>query len=228
MPIIGTQQSPIQIMHEQTFHAHFPFSYFEIDRYEVEGDVEGVFEDHNFDFNTPPKELTFNREPWYLHKMHLHAPAEHLINSYAPNHFELHLVHYQSDKPHPTGPKVVISAMFEIAKENLKEIKNRHSFHHLNKFHKDMTKKKTKKCYPPLEEPTHLINPNDFLPDCTSRWYHYQGSLTSGTYSEDCDWFVLDDKFQVCDSHVQFLCETKQKARPIHALDRRFILRNFE
>lgn len=231
MPIIGTQQSPIKIMHNETFYTNFDQSYFEIRKYAVNGDVPGVLDEYNFELTTPVKGLTYQGNPWYLHRIHFHAPAEHLVNSDKPNYFEVHLIHYQSDKLHASGPKVVIAGMFEVEKTKSKTTTPRDSFARLNKIYTESqcaVRNKTKKYQMPDEKPLHRINPNDFLPECTHHWYHYQGSLTSGTYSEDVAWFILVDRYQVPEKDLSFLCETKQDARHVFPLDRRFVLRSFE
>ena len=72
------------------------------------------------------------------------------------------------------------------------------------------------------------INPNYFLPQSLGRWYHYQGSLTSGTFSEDVSWFVMGPEIGVGPEHVKALEErTQQDAWVVPAGDRRFVLRSF-
>ena len=75
------------------------------------------------------------------------------------------------------------------------------------------------------------INPLEFLPDrgdwdC---WFRYEGSLTSEPFSEDVTWYVFDRETGILKSEVDHLAGTaEQEARPVHALDRRYVLRSFK
>ena len=221
MPIIGTQQSPIQIIHDNTFHAHFPCSYFEFNGYDTQDILDGTFGSENFIFDHPPTGLNIHGQTWYLHRVHFHHQAEHLLDTLSPEHSEVHLIHFQSLKPQPTDPKVVLAGFFELGG---KASSARHSFKNLTTCHLQKSKSKSAagraKCG---------VNPNHFLPDQVNHWYHYQGSLTSGTFSEDVSWFLMANCFQVAASEVKFLKEkADQDTRGCFALDRRFVLRSFE
>jgi carbonic anhydrase len=226
MPVIGTQQSPIQVIHDNSFYAIFRSSYFEISRYEPDDFLDGHFAGDNFEFTQPPRGLIFEGSEWFLHRIHFHAPAEHLIDSAIARPYEVHLIHFHTSNPYPTGPKVVVGGFFE-EREGAKE---RKSFAILNDLlrenQRDSSREIRKAPAPKLPV---RINPNDFLPDHPSRWYHYQGSLTSGTFSEDVSWFIMPDSYGVPASQLNVLASgARQNPRPFFPLDRRFILRSFE
>src|SRR5262245_22975681 len=49
---------------------------------------------------------------WKLIKIHIHRPAEHLIDDNVPAAYECHLVHFAADDTALTGPKLVIGVFF--------------------------------------------------------------------------------------------------------------------
>lgn len=223
MPIIGTQQSPIQIIHGDTLHAHFPCSYIEFNGYPTQEFLEGSFENENFIFDQPPVGLKYNNETWYLHRVHFHHKAEHLLDTLTPDHSEVHLIHFQSLKPKTTDPKVVLAGFFE---QSEKVTDGRHSFKNITAYHLQANKPKART---KVHHGTCGVNPNHFLPENVNHWYHYQGSLTSGTFSEDVSWFLMTDCFKVPTADVKFLKpKADQHTRGCFPLNRRFVLRSFE
>lgn len=222
MPIIGTQQSPISINHDDSFFSHFPCSYFEFNGYEPDTIVEGTFTDKNFQFHIPPRGLKYKGSEWYLHRIHFHPLAEHILDSTTPQHHEVHFIHYQNPEPNPSDPKVVLAGFFTTGGSSSKE---RSSFQQLNIHDEIAQSPSTKKS----KKKSNGVNPNHFLPKNISKWYHYQGSLTSGTFSEDVSWFILADTYTVPEKDLKFLQRNaSQHHRGYCPLNRRFVLRSFE
>lgn len=146
--------------------------------------------------------------------------AEHQLDTLTPHHSEVHLIHYQSLKPKATDPKVVLAGFFELGP---KVADGRHSFKNISACHLQNNKSKAK------IKASCGVNPNHFLPENVKNWYHYQGSLTSGSFSEDVSWFLMTDCFKVPSADVKFLkAKADQHSRGCYSLDRRFILRSFE
>lgn len=223
MPVIGTQQSPIKIVSADTIYANFPANYFTIDY--ADKALPGTFKGHDFEFSQFGK-ITYRGKKQKLVKIHIHRPAEHRIDQTEAAAFECHLVHLAADDADLTGPKVVIGVFFheQTGADTPASIRKLSEKLRLRGESRDM----------PLrwrvdEKGEGLtINPNDFLPKVRDRWYHYQGSLTSGTFSEDVSWFVMDGEIGVDPDHVKDLKEhAEQEARIVHAVDRRFVLRSF-
>ena len=81
-----------------------------------------------------------------------------------------------------------------------------------------------------LAEHATPINPLHFLPTDAQRdrWYHYAGSLTSDPYTEDVAWFVMPNESFIEATEISEIGKCAQRhARPVHPLDRRFVLKNF-
>jgi carbonic anhydrase len=75
------------------------------------------------------------------------------------------------------------------------------------------------------------IDPMHFLPDRKDwpYWFHYEGSLTSGFFSEDVSWFVFRNETALAKVDIEKLKgAAEQDARETFALNRRFVLRSFE
>jgi carbonic anhydrase len=227
MPVIGTQQSPIQIDTADTLQAVFPANYFNI-RY-ASGDLPGQFKSHNFEFEPASRQpVEYRGDTWLLHKIHIHAPSEHLLDSQVPANFECHLIHYAESDPKEKGAKLVVGVLFS-EKDNATTPP---SIKRLNEKMKDRAARglslrpsKADETPDPVE-----IDPNDFLPrgEARSEWFRYEGSLTTGTFSEDVSWFVIRHQIEVESKDIgELVAGAKEHARVTQALDRRFVLRSF-
>lgn len=225
MPVIGTQQSPIKIITADTLQANFPPDHLVIEY--AEKALAGRFKGHDFEFSQFGK-ITCRGKKQKLVKIHIHRPAEHRVNATDAATFECHLVHLAADDADLSGPKVVIGVFFHerTGAETPTSIKK--------------LSEKLRLRSESQEQPLRWmaddagedlkINPNDFLPKgkLRDRLYHYQGSLTSGTFSEDVSWFVMESEIAVDPKHIKDLkAHAEQEARVVHAVDRRFVLRNF-
>lgn len=224
MPVIGTQQSPIQIIHDETIVAKVdPITY------SYAGKLPGKLKDENYVFDiahangqeiTTGKTLTVGNVTWVIRKIHIHSPAEHLLDENPADDFECHLVHSKVGDVKARGPKLVVGVMFKVAAKASKKTSQRPTMFSWNAA---LCNSGTN---PPI---AHDIDVNDFLPDKDKdKFYRYEGSLTSDPYSEDVSWYVLKHHSEVLPTNVdQILKFADQHTRPVHATDRRFILRNF-
>jgi len=232
MPVIGTQQSPIRIVSKKTLLTSFPPNYLIIDY--ADKRVSGTFKNENFIFAKPLPGVTFRGDKWLLHKIHIHMPAEHLIDATPTSAFECHLVHLRQRDPCELDEKLVIGAFFKISPTAPALF----SFADIEEAIKKQLGKAGQTA-PGIAKWAHgdagspaKVNPVHFLPkDRTewNKWFHYEGSLTSGIYSEDVSWFILPTLAEVREDEVMFLAShmAQQHARDVCRLDRRFVLRNF-
>jgi carbonic anhydrase len=223
MPIIGTQQSPIKIEAAKTIHASFGQDYlaFNYSR-PLTGSVDHA--KHNFVFDPPPNEnaaaewsIVVGGVTWLIRQIHMHAPAEHLVDSDEAKPFETHLVHSAVGDVRASGAKLVVGVFIRPgsmprAKPSLKGF--------ADSLQKSMDANRA--------EPT-AINPSDFLPDTgLDRFFRYEGSLTGPPYSEDVSWHVMAD-YGVIEKPIfdALAAYAGHHAREVQFLNRRFILRSF-
>jgi len=227
MPVIGTQQSPILINTDETVEAVFPANYFSIQY--AAGDLPGQFKSHNFVFEAASRQpVTYGGDTWRLHRIHIHAPSEHLLDSPAPANLECHLIHFAESDPDGEGAKLVVGVLFSEKDGAMTPP----SIKRLNEKLKDRASRgwslKTWKADEPPEDVE--IDPNEFLPrgEARSEWFRYEGSLTTGTFSEDVSWFVMRHQIKVAPEDIgKLLEEAKEQARVAQAINRRFVLRSF-
>jgi carbonic anhydrase len=201
-----TQQSPILIDTRATIEAHFTPDYFHIG-YENRYLTVAPGGD-NLAFARPYQAITFRSQRFELRKIHIHHPAEHLLDGRKPHAFECHLVHFRKGDD-GTGPKVVIGVFFhkdEMAADCP-------SFGRIARAEAGTA-------------PT--VNPFHFLPTNRHRFFHYEGSLTSEPYREDVSWFVMEQEIPVSPGDTRVLEKyAEQDGRPVQPLNRRFVLRSF-
>ncbi len=232
MPVIGTQQSPIRIVHNDTISAKLDpltFAYAKA--------LPGKFSSDNFVFTVQYQpdggEVTFGKvlhvgsASWVIRKIHIHAPAEHTFNEDEPADFECHLLHSLVGDIKGRGPKLVVGVFFKVVGKATKKGRSRSTMFGLNTVLRDAAKDGGEAdCK--IEHP-HDIDVSDFLPDKDfDKFYRYEGSLTSEPFSEDVTWYVLKHRSEVFENNVdQILKCADQEARPVHAIDRRYVLRNF-
>lgn len=222
MPIIGTQQSPLKIVTASTYPVAFgdTFLQFHYTR-ALPGAIDPAR--HNFVFHPPADEnqagdwsITVGEAKWLIRQIHMHAPAEHLVDvdPAQAKPFEVHLVHSRPGDVAAAGPKLVIGVFIRPGKETRKKPS-------LEKF-ADRVSRGVRR-----DEPAEL-NPADFLPDShLNRFFHYEGSLTGPPYSEDVSWFVMASDGIVEQPTFDGLHKhAEHEAREVQALNRRFVLRS--
>ena len=232
MPVIGTQQSPIRIVRDNTIKAKLSPLQFAYAK-----ELPGHFKGDNFEFTilrksngheiTRGKELVIGGVTWVIRKIHIHSPAEHVFDEEAPADLECHLLHSRVGDEKCRGEKLVVAVFFKIVTKASAKSLLRPTLTGLNVAMGEAGKKDA-------EEPCDVAHPHDidvkdFLPDRDhDSFYRYEGSLTSEPFSEDVNWYILKEKSEVFDKNIDEILKcAEQEARPVYALDRRFVLRNF-
>jgi carbonic anhydrase len=207
MQVLGTQQSPVKIVTANTFHVDFPSDYLQ---FRYTGVLTGHFDSKKKIFlfdpagEDTPWAVKFAGVQWFIRQVHIHTPAEHLLDSDAPKPYECHLVHSRAGDPDGKGDKLVIGVFLRGRSSGKKKVEDScASFDHL--------------------DPTH------YLPDNRGRWYRYEGSLTSWPYTEDVSWVVMADEARVSPDALNPMigCANQHKRHELFPLDRRFVLRSF-
>jgi len=245
MPVIGTQQSPIRIENAKAIRV--PNSYADLS-FNYQDDLPGRFNKDNFvfDFAKPPCEetdsdtdgkiLMFGTEEWVIRKIHIHKPAEHTFEEDDPLPYECHLLHSRQGDVKARGPKLVVATFFAVpTKDRRPTSKQRSAMRNVDRstllrLNQELASYKSggdTNCSLPYATP---VNPLHFLPSEShrNRWYRYEGSLTSDPFTEDVTWFLLPDESFIEESEISEIGDcAEQEARPVHSLDRRFILKNF-
>lgn len=229
MPVIGTQQSPIRIVSTDSLCVVEPKKLLEI-QYDNRN-YHGRYEAENFKLDGPayPK-VSFRGRVFELRKIHIHHKAEHLIDDVPQREFEIHLFHLPEGGKVDT-PKLVIGILYH-------ESAAAASGGGLEKINESLRKRKlggfSLRKWDAREVPHEDdINPLDFFYRNggvidIENWCHYEGSLTSGTFSEDVSWFVMAKEAVVHPDHTEGLKDfADQDARAVHALDRRIVVRSF-
>jgi carbonic anhydrase len=205
MIVLGTQQSPVNIVTAETFHVDFGASYLQ---FRYHGGLRGHFDTHKqqFIFDPPTGDptywsVTFDERQWIIRQVHIHTPAEHLIDSGRARPHECHLLHSLIDDPDNKGDKLVIGV-----------------------FLAGSGKRK-----PPDCGELHELDPSVYLPKNRERWYRYEGSLTSWGFTEDVSWVVMADEGRPPADVMRYMtaCANQVPPREVYPLNRRFVLRSF-
>lgn len=227
MPVIGTQQSPIEIDQATTWYAKLDPGFF----YPTYSGtpLAGHLGEHNFIFDEF-ETIEVGGRDWTLRRIHFHDGAEHVLTGRPRSHFEVHLVHTKGaspgDDPDLTKDKLVIGAFFSIKARLRPEVKQKaRSRDTLKALNAAIGKAKGG------GQVKEKINPLDFLPEKESwpYWFHYEGSLTSGTFSEDVSWYVFRDEAEIARAEIDKLRgEAEQRVHPVQPLNRRLVIRSFE
>jgi carbonic anhydrase len=227
VPIIGCQQSPIRIEKDTTFRVDFGTDYMKAS---YSGALDGKYQGDNFVFDNPKdpkgKTISFGDVTWVIRKIHIHSPAEHVLDDDEPKAYECHLVHSGVNDPHVREAKLVIGVFFHLDKKAA----SRPTIRNLNTKLREARADANAEALADRVHP-HPIDPTEFLPDLGRRvpWFHYEGSLTSEPYSEDVSWYVITTEIGIRPAEIDEIGRfARQEARPVHALDRRLVLRNFK
>jgi carbonic anhydrase len=170
MPIVGTQQSPVQIDKAKTIRVDFGRDFLE---FNYARGLSGHFENDNFVFEPPKKKedlkpwsITVGGTPWLIRKIHVHDKSEHLIHHEDPKRFECHLVHSAPYDDGASSDKIVIGVYFRPDAK----APSRTTLSGLNKKIGDS---KTAKGSPLSCQIAHTLHPGEFLPSDGEReqWY---------------------------------------------------------
>lgn len=225
MLIVGTQQSPIRIEKAKSLFVDFGSTYLQ---FHYCKELAGHFNADNFVFDPPKKKedptpwsITVDGTPWLIRKIHIHIGPEHEVEGRDPKLNECHLVHSAPDDPDAHREKVVVAVFFRVGAK----AESKPALAGLGMKLSDVKKNGAPRC-----EMYHSLHPMEFLPDGygLGQWYRYEGSLTSGTHSEDVSWFILPTEVPIRSGEFKEIKDcAHQTPRETFELNRRFVLRSF-
>ena len=202
----GRQQSPIDIVaaHDPTIHSTLEFHY-------QSSPVHVVNNGHTVQVNYKAGSLVrFNDKDYQLRQFHFHDPSEHHIGG-KTFPMEMHLVHQDQ-----SGHLLVVGVLIELGKTNT-------TLANAGKW----VKQKLGHRVPVEGEEIRsglVMDVKNLLPDDTSHFYSYHGSLTTPPCSEGVQWVVLKNHIEVSEQQVQrFVHTLGPNARPIQPPSGRII-----
>lgn len=155
--------------------------------------------------------VSWKGEDYSLVQMHFHSPAEHSIDGKFAD-MVVHLVHQNKD-----GQLLVIGVPMQGGSTESME---------LQAIMEAVSKSGQN------DEASNgmiQIDPTQMLPTTAYGFFHYQGSLTTPTCSEEVLWFVTDQPLEIDSKQVDaFQSHYKNNVRPIQSLEGRsvFYLKN--
>ncbi len=213
MPTTGQYQSPISLIHQQTFHVDVPgYLTINYDGAPFPGQFLGASGHRNFVIDPRTDEykrtIRLGLETAVLEKIHLHMPSEHDLEG--QNHpGEVHLIHRINDPKRP-AQLIVLGCLLGNAVPDFPR----------NEVFSQWAQTST------AQEIS--LDPRKLLPN-TDKWYRYEGSLTTEPYSEIVSWLVFGAPLYVGSMDLALLAsKAHQPEREPQPIDRRFVLRNFE
>ncbi|MFH1555275.1 MAG: carbonic anhydrase family protein [Pseudomonadota bacterium] len=196
---VGSQQSPIDLDSSVATELHPVVPAWKPQMFKV------INNGHTIQADAPAvaSSLTLGDTRYELRQFHFHAPSEHALGGQRTA-MEAHFVHAA-----PTGGLAVIGVFMTAGKKN-------------DAFATVMA------AAPKAEGATMLKDAMDisaFLPADRSL-YRYEGSLTTPPCSEVVDWNVFAKSIEVAQADIDtFRAIFPMNARPLQAVNRRFILR---
>lgn len=154
----------------------------------------------------PGSTLTIGDQTFELLQFHFHHPSEHLVQGKAAD-MELHLVHRNA-----SGELAVVGVLLTAGAEN--------------PVIKSIFAAMPDRPGPEQLQSQVTLNVQDLLPaDLGS--YRYFGSLTTPPCSEEVSWIILQQPVTLSSSQIrQFASLFPGNARPVQALNQRFLLRS--
>ena len=154
-------------------------------------------------------EIRLDRQSFQLESFHFHAPSEHWLDG-RPHDMELHLVHRNPE----TGNLAVLGVLVDGDAPRGPEPDP------LCKFLGDVQN---------AEAGSEVeFKPAMFLPEFPSRYYRYEGSLTTPPFTSNVSWVVMAEPLHVSQEELADLKDLFEKpARPPQPLHRRFVLASF-
>lgn len=211
------QQSPIDLSVGRSYHAEIPKG---LTVTYPKTPYAGTFVGHDFVLAKPHRgTVQLEGVSAKLVKIHLHAPSEH--------HFdgrelagEIHLVH-EIVEPQSGSKYIVLGALVRAGTKRTPSPASA-AFEACAEALARSSARTTE-----TESEEVELDPNHLLPKDTSRWYRYEGSLTTAPFTEVVSWLVFADVVTVASSSLEKLRRHVQDDRPRQPLGRRFVLRNF-
>ncbi len=219
------QQSPINLVKKNSIHVKFPRTFLKFDYEDApfSGQFEGEQGHANFVLDKPHTGsnlpmLAMGDVTAELIKIHLHTPSEHDLEGNDVGG-ELHLIHRLAS-PVNGSELVVVGVFFNEDKTAAKSELFTMWAAQVDPKSKVTTDSKGLKIDPRSLVPNKPNNEN---------WYRYEGSLTSQPYSEIVSWLVFVDPIGVESGDFKKLKDNAhQPERPVQAINRRFVIRNFQ
>lgn len=216
------QQSPIDLVHDRTIFAPFPETHLDISY--NDGPYPGHFVGDNGHKNWELRcdRLGKRRPPTVelggvlaqLINIHVHMPSEHDLEGHNQDG-EIHLIHRIID-PTAGSELIVLGVLFanDTAAQECVPDEFCKAWAEQGRTHEKA-------------QADVLLDPKLLLPDIT-RWYRYEGSLTTAPYGEIVSWLVFATPLRINPRDLEVLkaC-AEQKEREAQAPGRRFVLRNF-
>lgn len=155
--------------------------------------------------------IVLDRKRFHLAQFHFHHPSEHWIAGKQQT-MELHVVHQNVND----GSRAVIGIFIDTSGD-AKLVPT--LVPQINSFIIDKDVQ---------ESSSHSVNPLEWLPTDTSKYYRYEGSLTTPEYDENVSWVILKEPLLLPKSElVELIKIFKHPARLPQAINRRFLLANF-
>lgn len=211
--VLGTQQSPINIIHSESLYVPSLEKQFSLDY--SNGTASGHFQDDNFVLADSEKwSCTYRGVPYRLAKIHLHNSCEHELDGVEPGMFELHLLHTLAG----SEDKLVLAVWVDPVKSEQKK-----AFAQWNEAFRQGKGKSAIET-----SPTVSVELSEFVPQGQIDFWTYFGSLTSHPYSQDVLWVVSKAHIPLDPDLVTDLTGAQQEARCVQPLYRRFVLRCFK
>ena len=207
----GQQQSPIHIKSPTVTKYPKPL------KIRWSKNLDGTLKGHHgkvkVDFSGDKNErISFDGKDFHILQFHFHHKSEHWIED-KQFQMELHIVHQNCDPD--DGGLAVLGIMIE-ADNSVKAVPE------LIALMETMSKDDT------CDLTDFKTNPNEWLPKDTTRYYRYEGSLTTEPYSEVVSWIVFKDSLKLPRKEINKLIRCAgEPARLPQPLNRRFVLANF-
>lgn len=191
------QRSPIDICPEEAYYHQFPAN----PNPYPEGKHPCVLDGHHLDLN-PPVGVVVLGQRLKLVSLHFHAPAEHHLSGHEYP-LELHMVH-EIEEPSSGSTHFVIGVWF--ASEGSDDCRGAQF---LQAACGQAEAVDLRKC----------------LPEDTSKFFRYEGSLTTGSFDEGVSWMVMHDPVPAPEGLLKQL--EPEPDIPTTPLNRRYVLRSY-
>ncbi|MDI4665477.1 carbonic anhydrase family protein [Xanthobacter autotrophicus] len=196
---VGSQQSPINLEGAVQAAGEGPTLAWKPNAFKIVNNGHTIQADVVGDAGT----ATMGGKTYSLRQFHFHAPSEHALNG-ERTAMEAHFVHDA-----PDGNLLVVGLFMKAGKANAG-------------FAEVMKTAPVSAGATPLKAP---LDPSVFLP-AERATYRYEGSLTTPPCSEVVDWNVFATPIEVSEADIAaFRAIFPMNARPLQAVNRRFLLR---
>lgn len=216
------QQSPIALVHDRALHVGFAKDFLRIEYRDApySGHFVGEVGHRNWELQCDrlgrkaPPTIELGGVLAQLVKIHVHMPSEHDLEGQDQDG-EIHLIHRIVTPT--TGSTLIVLGVFFSAEANATTCVP-------GEFCAAWARQKCVGAEGTEEEP---MNPNLLLSD-PSRWYRYEGSLTTHPYDEVVSWLVFAAPLKIASKDLAVLkVDAAQPERKTQELHRRFVVRNF-